>query len=298
MFNSTVLEVAIGLIFCYASVALIASSIYEAIASWMNLRSKTLLNGITELLNAKNDSGNELLLSIYNSALAHPTGNGVAESIKDIKNIPAYIPSKNFAMALIHSIQSVPGNFSSLSSDINAIKDEQLRTLLTTLHARAATNIESFQHEVANWFDSGMGRVSGAYKKQSQLWCFIIALAMAIIFNIDSVHLFKTLWQHPASVAQLNLLTTDPELAHSVDPKLAKFTYEQLQTLPIGWNDGFSIDAMNKASIFGWLITASATLFGAPFWFDVLKTLVRLRGTGAKPEPETRTQQSHKEVNE
>jgi hypothetical protein len=43
MLNSTVLEVAFGLVFCFASVALIASSVYEALASWMNLRAKTLL---------------------------------------------------------------------------------------------------------------------------------------------------------------------------------------------------------------------------------------------------------------
>jgi len=61
MLNSTVLEVAIGLVFCYASVALITSSIYEAIASYRGLRSETLFKGIQSLLNAK-DPNNQLLL--------------------------------------------------------------------------------------------------------------------------------------------------------------------------------------------------------------------------------------------
>ena len=34
----------------------------------------------------------------------------------------------------------------------------------------------------------------------------------------------------------------------------------------------------------GWLITAGTTLFGAPFWFDLLQRAVQLRGTGAKPQ--------------
>ena len=279
MFNSTVLEVAIGLIFCFASVALIASSIYEALASWLNLRSKTLLCGLTELLNAKTDSGHALLLSIYNDALAHPAGGGAAESLKDVKNKPAYIPSKSFALALIHSIQQVPGQLDNLEANINAVKDEQLRALLQNLYRKTQGNLNGFQHELATWFDAGMGRVSGAYKKQSQIWCFVIALAIAVGFNIDSVHLFKTLWLHPASIAQLNLSGANTALAIEA--------YSQLQTLPVGWNGQFELSMLLvPSSIVGWLVTASASLFGAPFWFDLLKMLVRLRGTGTKPEGE------------
>jgi hypothetical protein len=279
MFNSTVLEVAIGLIFCFASVALIASSIYEALASWLNLRSKTLLCGLTELLNAKTDSGHELLLSIYNDALAHPAGSGTAGSLKEVKNKPAYIPSKSFALALIHSIQQVPGQLDNLQANINAVKDEQLRALLQNLYHKTHGNLNSFQHELATWFDAGMGRVSGAYKKQSQIWCFVIAFVIAAGFNIDSVHLFKTLWLHPASIAQLNL--------SGANAMLATEAYSQLQTLPVGWNGHFEVSMLLvPPSIVGWLVTASASLFGAPFWFDILKILVRLRGTGTKPEGE------------
>jgi len=279
MLNSTVLEVAIGLIFCFASVALIASSIYEALASWFNLRSKTLLTGLTELLNAKTDSGHELLLTIYNDALAHPTGSGTAQTLKEVKNKPAYIPSRNFALALIHSIQQVPGQLDNLQENINAVKDEQLRALLQNLYNKASGNFNSFQHELATWFDAGMGRVSGSYKKRSQIWCFVIAFIIAVGFNIDSVHLFKTLWLHPASIAQLNL--------SGANEMLASQAYSQLLTLPVGWNCKFELSMLLvPSSIVGWLVTASASLFGAPFWFDLLKMLVRLRGTGTKPEGE------------
>jgi hypothetical protein len=277
MFNSTVLEVAIGLIFCYASVALIASSIYEALASWLNLRSKTLLCGLTELLNAKTDNGKKLLLTIYNDAIAHPAGNGIAASLAEVKNKPAYIPSKSFALAFIHSIQKMPGNFENLGGDIDSVKDDQLRAMLQKLHQKTMGNVNAFQHELATWFDQGMGRVSGAYKKQSQIWCFVIALLIAVGFNIDSVHLFKTLWLHPATIAQLNLTGANQMLVNDA--------YAQLQTLPIGWDGRFEWHMLAQpASIVGWFVTASASLFGAPFWFDVLKMLVRLRGTGTKPE--------------
>jgi hypothetical protein len=279
MFNSTVLEVAIGLIFCFASVALIASSIYEGLASWLNLRSKTLLSGLTELLNANTDSGHQLLLKIYNDALAHPAGNGVAMSLKEVKNKPAYIPSKSFALAFIHALQKTPGELDNLEANINAVKDEQLRALLQNLYTKTQGDLNGFQHELATWFDAGMGRVSGAYKKQSQIWCFVIAFIVAAGFNIDSINLFKTLWLHPASIAQLTLTGANAMFANEASV--------QLQKLPVGWSGHFEFAMLFvPSSVIGWLITASASLFGAPFWFDILKLLVRLRGTGTKPEGE------------
>lgn len=35
-------------------------------------------------------------------------------------------------------------------------------------------------------------------------------------------------------------------------------------------------------TLFGWIITALAIMLGAPFWFDLLSKLIKLRGTGTK----------------
>ena len=276
MFNSSVLEVAIGMIFCYASVALIASSIFEAIASWLNLRSKTLLAGVKRLLNAQNPAGEALLLKVYNHALAHPTGDGAAESIKDLQNNPSYIDPKHFALALIDSIQSVPNGFVMLKTDLDAITDPQIRQLLCGMYDRAAGNVQALQSEIAAWFDTGMDRVSGSYKRQSQTWCFVIALALAAAFNIDSIHLFSTLWQHPSLTAQLGMPAASANTAEVLNG---------LKTLPIGWQQS----GLERFAVVGWFITATATLFGAPFWFDLLQQLVRVRGTGPKPDTATTT---------
>lgn len=275
MLNSTVLEVSIGLVFCYASVALITSSIYEAIASWLSLRSKTLLAGIKNLLNTDSPTGKEILLKIYNHALAHPTGGGSATSISELKNNPSYMDPKNFAIALIDAVQSVPNNFTQLGTDIDSIPDSQIRQMLRGMYDRAAGNADNLHAELAAWFDAGMDRVSGSYKRQAQTWCFVIAFVFSALFNIDSIHLFSTLWQYPALVAQISMPSAT---AHTEE------AYIGLQTLPIGWQSGF-----DRFAIIGWFITATATLFGAPFWFDLLQQLIRIRGTGPKPKPVTDT---------
>jgi hypothetical protein len=283
MFNSTVLEVAIGLVFCFASVALITSSVYEAIASWLNLRSKTLFAGIKNLLNGYSPAGNELLLKVYNHALAHPTGNGAAISVAELENKPSYIDPKNFAIALIDAVQSAPNNFAILGSDINDITDPQIKQLMRGMYDRAGGDIENMHKELAAWFNDGMDRVSGTYKRQAQAWCFTIAFVFAAVFNVDSIHLIAALWKHTVDVATISIPTIATSSADAI---------KGLDVLPIGWvasSPAIHISPLGMdngviTQFVGWLITATAALFGAPFWFDMLQHLIRIRGTGPKPQ--------------
>lgn len=288
MFNSTVLEVAIGMTFCYASISLVSSSIKEALSTILSWRSETLLTGIQSLLNDKTFTG--LARDIYNHALVNPLSNGQAIDTQSLQAKPAYIEPANFAQAMIDTLQSAPNNFAQLELDIEKIPDPQIKNLLLTLYRNSDHKIENFHQHLATWFDNSMERLTGKYKRNAQWVCFTIAFIIALSFNIDSIYLFKTLWEHPAYIAQLNI-----QSAESLNAVITN-----LQQLPIGWNrpeihdffvDEFwtDIEIMNfgKELIFmliGWLITASASLFGAPFWFDALQNLINLRGTGKKPQ--------------
>jgi hypothetical protein len=77
--------------------------------------------------------------------------------------------------------------------------------------------------------------------------------------------LFKSLWQHPALAAQIG--------ANS-----------GLLDLPIGWQQfPPRLNGQFALNVAGWLLTASTALFGAPFWFNLMKHTVQARG-GARPE--------------
>ncbi len=275
MLNSTVLEVAIGLVFCFASISLIASSINEAIASLLKLRARTLLAGIKALLNDPQFSG--LALAIYNHALINPQGSGRAKYKRELTAKPSYIPSRQFAIAFIDVLQAMPDNAHKLEQALSALKDDQLRPMLLAMYHRAAGDVEIMRAELSAWFDNGMERVAGGYKRRSQLVCFIIALVIAALFNVDSFRLFDTLWIHPALAAQLQVAGNQDLTA----------TLAQLEVLPVGWAQAPEFSLASKQTwvmMFGWIVTASSALFGAPFWFDLLQKLTRLRGTGTKPE--------------
>jgi hypothetical protein len=119
-----------------------------------------------------------------------------------------------------------------------------------------------------------MERVSGAYKRRSQGIAVLITMLLAILLNIDAIHLFRTLWQHPALTAHVGLLPASLDLR----------TVHALWTLPIGWQHFPPVfDEGLLLKFAGWSLTASSALFGAPFWFDLLQKLVQVRGTGNKP---------------
>ena len=277
MFGSSVLEVAIGLTFCYGTVALIVATVQEALAAAFRLRANTLLAGIKSML--KDPQFETLAQAVYAHPLVNPHSDGVPVDERKLAAKPSYIEPAQFAIALIDSIQQVPGNFARLGEDIDAVADPQVRRALQALHARAGGDLERFQRSVAGWFDNAMQRVSGNYKRQQLLISFLLSLLLAILFNIDSISLFRTLWQQPQLAAHI---TGAPGM-------LDEATLRQLWALPIGWtsfppvfNSAFGLQAA------GWFVTAATTLFGAPFWFDLLQRAVQLRSTGTRPEDTVR----------
>ena len=182
-----------------------------------------------------------------------------------------------------------------------------------TAQFRARQNIE-------DWFNNSMDRLSGWYRRRSQTAAYSLAIALALLLNIDSFHLANTLWHD--SYMRDALVETASQLAQAnPDGALESADLENAFAdlfsayLPIGWvgapmtvdsscgvsakgthrivisdqcyplinlpaTSGFSGWALK---IFGILITGIAAAQGAPFWFDVLKKLINIRMTGANP---------------
>jgi hypothetical protein len=272
MLGSTVLEVAIGLTFCYGTVALIVSTLQEALAAAFRLRANTLLAGVKSMLNDPRFDG--LARAVYMHPLVNPHTDGTEPSERDMRTRPSYIEPAHFAIALVDSLWKAPGDFAQLGNAIETIPDPQVRQVMRGLYGRAR-DLQQFQEMLAGWFDNAMARMSGTYKRRQLLISLLLALLLAILFNIDSIHLFRTLWQQPALAAHLH------DAPGALDPAV----FDALMALPIGWTKFPPVpDADFALQVAGWIVTASTALFGAPFWFDLMQRVVRMRSTGARPE--------------
>lgn len=282
MLNSPIIDVAIGLVFCYAALALTVSTITEAISSGRKWRSTALFASVKALLNDVDFKG--LALKVFNHALVSPMNDGQTASGTAPPKLPSYIPSANFATALVDAIHSVPGDFQRLKQDIDQLQDPQLRGFLQSAYAKASleggplAQFEVLHKSVTDWFDNAMERASGEYKRRAQAWTFSIALVVATALNIDSIYLLSVLWSHPALTAGISSPGATPEFTTLL---------KQMQVLPVGWSGRHYASFFDiAAAVAGILVTAVTALFGAPFWFDALQQLVRLRGTGTKPKPD------------
>jgi hypothetical protein len=287
MFNSTILDVVAGLLFTFLTVSLVASTLTEALASIRCWRANTLLHGVKSLLNDPSFTG--LAKDLYNHALVNSQATGTAQTETGLTARPSYIEPQHFAGALIDLMEKLPATRTETQTQIQAailqIPNAQLQQTLQFLYTRSGADITAFQNEIATWFDSSMSRVSGLYKRWMQVCSFAIGLAVAVVLNVDTLHVAQALWVQPAVVQKF----APKEGATTQDTLNALYS----ANLPIGWNP--QIFKASVASPFamtsvlgGWIITALATLFGAPFWFDALQKVTNLRGAGTKPNEKKR----------
>ncbi|WP_341901304.1 hypothetical protein [Fluviicola taffensis] len=185
---------------------------------------------------------------------------------------------------------------------------------LRALWADAQGDVAKFRTALEEWFDVTMERTTGWYKKHTQGVLLILGFLIAMLFNVDTIKLAGTLSKNPELREQVirqadNYIKTHKDLLKEGDQKteaslqrLQKRADSLLKTdiadvnkaLGIGWKCTSVKEHENKCfhgkdvcirshlridTIIGWLITAFALSLGAPFWFDLLNKLMKLRGT-------------------
>jgi hypothetical protein len=297
MFSTTVLDTAVGIVFTFLAVSLASSAITEAISSAVKWRSKTLLSGIQSILNDPSFDG--LAKDLYNHALINPRFDGQATAKQDLYKLPAYIEPGHFAAAFMDVAGLAAKAPGEIEAQIAGIDNPQIKQLLTGIFDRALGQPEAMRKELANWFDSCMDRVGGAYKRDAQLVTFTVALIIAAALNVSAIRVGMALWDQPQLAKSVAATATA-----NANAPTAQAALNQLEAvdLPIGWpaaaTDTAGIAAHDNVfgasgnvfgrgwwltTVLGWLITAGATLFGAPFWFDALQKVTRLKGAGVSP---------------
>ena len=198
------------------------------------------------------------------------------------------------ALAALDALRSqLPARYADALIARATASSAQLGTVVRALANEAAGSVDGLRLGIERWFDRTMDSLSGYYKRRSQAYQIAIGLLLAVLVNVDAIAVTDALWSNTALrqavVAEAEAYARNPP-AHLADPAVR---FEQTRTLlsrtglPIGWNDERrQLIGANRATVyaaFGWMLTAIAASFGAPFWFDVLNRFVRIRATGPKP---------------
>lgn len=326
MLSLEMLDVVIGIIFIYLLLSLICTSVNEAIEAKLKLRAVDLEQGIRKLLNDPDGKG--IVTKVYN----HPLVSNLFRSTYDTSQIrrkanakdtrysrgsdlPSYIPSKNFALALMNVLlpevilPDENGGNKSLLPLRNAVEgitnNDQVKKALLSIIDGAGDDINRVRAGIEGWFNSSMDRVAGWYKRRVQQIIFVLGFVVSIAMNADSFAIFNNLvndrpLRSSIVAAAQNLKDNQPDTAKQT---IQKNVNELLQLgLPIGWNwksdlnphaklfnpiaiPEFSSDHLGSSvwvwiiKICGWLVTGFAVSLGAPFWFDMLNKIMVIRST-------------------
>jgi hypothetical protein len=161
--------------------------------------------------------------------------------------------------------------------------------------------VDQFGHEVEKWFDRGMERATGVYKRNAKAVAVIIGVATAISINADSFHIATRLAKDPmlrnsiTQVADQVATNSQGELSENlvqvqaaVDQALEEIPF------PLGYNEVVikqQLEAERSWPIpfvprrfLGWLVSGFAISMGSTFWFNVLRKVVDIRNSGGNKE--------------
>ena len=315
------LDIAIGLAFIYLLLSLICSSINEGIESFLRNRANDLEGGIRKMLGDGKGSWWASMLPVISSIkessitrefYRHPL---IRSLYQKESRLPTYIPSRNFALAVMDMVTvdsgllkgatkdspaAVPGNLA-FAGAINGVAiPDSLKMAIDTLVTAAAGDPKQARINIENWFNSSMDRVSGWYKARTQKILFVIGMAVTIAVNADSIAIFKNLShsKNLQSIVSAAEKTAGQPLPSGKDPNdQINDAMTQLKGLDIGIGWDAAMDRQGTLDpiawivhllslhFIGWMITASALSLGAPFWFDTLNRFVTVRSTVKPKQP-------------
>jgi len=297
MFNSAIIEVAIGLIFVFCLMAILVTQINAFIINILNLRAKQLKEGLQDLITdpdiqakllahplinmVKTTTLPEIDLSITAAAqitnteetkltyieprtfvaalsdvlvsqidtLYNKLQNGAddipnsdekskirelirvlrsgfsEQTIRDLRAAFSVVADPESRAKLLKGLEDVEETLDKLNfkndqlvpllEGVNKIGDQSFQKVMETILTTART-LEEAEARLESWFNDGMNRATDQFKRRIQYITLAVSLTLAIILNVDTLHLARTLWEDPILrselVAQANILVANPPI--------------------------------------------------------------------------------------
>jgi hypothetical protein len=311
------LDVALGLSFIFFLFSMLVSTTSEMILSWTNARGKMLWKAISHLLPNSGHGKNAVPLKDF---VAHPLMAGMhRQTTADeavAKYFPSYLSSTQFSQVLMDLIETkgmeakAETRWEQVQKGIQTLPDGA-RGPLQALSRDAERNLlpgqepmSVFRFLAGQWYDGMMERTTGWYKRLTQVWNFGLGIALAIACNLNVIAITRALSTNDelraAFVQKAEAsVKAQTELAAKMgaeQSKGARAVFDEAVSelsdagFPVGWNKttakAWATHPFSTffESLLGWLMAGAAAALGAQFWFDLMKKIINMRGTGAKPD--------------
>lgn len=318
------LDVLIGLFFLYFVLSVVCSSVNEVIAQIANLRARDLEHGIRNLLADENQNVDEKVDTFFANwridALVKP---GWLRKKRKPSYLPSRAFALAFLDTVAPPAEGVARTdlLRRARDQVATLPAGRVKSLLEEAIAESRGSIDRLRTELERSFNEVMDRASGWYKRRVQYILLGIAIVVAFAINADSFAIAQRLWKDDALrtglAAQAQTVDSSDDCRPSdqrtdtnpVDRVTSCYDRAKTLGLPLGWTKAttppgslFEFWATPEghaawefwewnwfktwgAKFLGLLVTAFALSLGAPFWFDLLGKVARLRATGPREVP-------------
>lgn len=186
------------------------------------------------------------------------------EGIDAIRQLISQMADPETQRSMLQSLHLVDSALDKLKVDnpnliplvlgVKQIKDKYLQAALEAV-LNTAENLKDAQDKLALWFRNTMETASARFVREMQRFSLGIGLILALVLNVDTLHMARTLWEDPAlratvaataqaSTPQLQTTTSQPANATTVTEDDLDQSLEAVQAtlkqlldlrLPIGW---------------------------------------------------------------
>ncbi len=284
-----ILSIIIGIVFVLLLFSMLTSAMVEVYHAAFSSRGKHLRETLEIML------GKEVLDKFYE----HPYFRQLSSATKPKSSLklPIWVDKNTFSTVLADIL--TPNNSKlSIPERINLVENANLRKVLDFLWRQSSGDVQVFQKKVEGWFDDVMDRAKGWFVDATKWRLFYIGLALAAILNADTLQIYKSLSTNAAVRDELveeaqvfnnsNPTVTDIDTSKTFEQAKQDFVtrkqaYMDVVKMPLGI--GWTSEAPIPVDFWGWLIklvgwalTGVAVTLGAPFWYDMLRKLLAIKG--------------------
>ncbi|MEP6649819.1 MAG: hypothetical protein ABJA74_07875 [Lapillicoccus sp.] len=330
--ESMVLEVAVGLALLYYVTATLVSGVAEGLTRLMNTRSKMLWATLERLLQDSSDVRSLGAPFVFQSlaggkskdsrpSFGQPPADDASapatrlaelatapsisgtDYVTDGKTKVSTIPGRVFAAALLEIATVKASDDKTLKGTLTSLAQHYdgspLGRYLTTVAEHVGEDLDKVTDLLSGWFDDQMVRVTQTYRKNIKYVLAVIGLVLAVVCNIDSIHVANAL-KGNADLRQV-VVATAGTMTPGTGCKLDKDD-ATLNTLKCGLQDLSTFNAMGVVvpttdgawdrwkqrwtsdspwpHLLGLALTTGAVALGGPMWFDFLMMLTGRKKSG------------------
>ena len=288
-----ILSIIIGIVFVLLLFSMLTSAVVEVYHAANSTRGKHLRNTLEIML------GKDVCDKFYEHSYFRQLSS--ASKPKSTLKLPIWLEKGTFSSLLADVLSPRNCNLS-VPERINLVENSDLRKVLDFLWRQSGGDVVEFQKKVEAWFDDVMARAKDWFADHTKWRLFFFGTVLAAVLNADTIQIYKSLsanaalrdeivnaaekFSNSADTALIRDVNAPPRDSASaranVDVIKANYIETIQSPLGLGWGQSKPTNWWEWLSkIVGWLLTGVAVTMGAPFWFEMLRKLLALKGSSS-----------------